>query len=322
MTRRTARGGKILTGRKRRGEINEPPSPPPTINARRYGKIAGMKLPLALAQINTKLGDLPANLETHLALIESARQQGAELVLFPELSLTGYVLQDIAATIACRPNAGDPTFARLLEASRDIDLVVGFVEEDARYRYYISAAYLSRGEVVHIHRKVYLPTYGIFDEKRYFAAGDSFSAFDTRFGRAGILICEDFWHVSSPYSLWMDGADLFWLTSASPARGVTEEIIGSALWGENINRAYSGLFTAFFSHANRVGFEDGLNFWGGSTVFDPDGRLVAQAPYDEQGVTLTELDLAQLRRTRQRLPLLRDERLEVVLKTLEKTMQK
>jgi predicted amidohydrolase len=277
-----------------------------------------MKLPLALAQINTKLGDLPANLEMHLALIESAEKSGAELVLFPELSLTGYALQDIAPTVACRPNPGDPVFSRLLAASQKLDLVVGFVEEDSRYRYYISAAYLSRGEILHVHRKVYLPTYGIFDEQRYFATGDSFRAFDTRFGRAGLLICEDFWHVSSPYSLWMDGADLFWLTSASPARGVTEEIIGSALWVENINRAYSGLFTAFFGHANRVGFEDGLNFWGGSTVFDPDGRMVAQAPYDEPGVTLAELDLNQLRRTRQRLPLLRDERPEVVLAALKR----
>jgi len=277
-----------------------------------------MKLPIALAQINTRLGDVPANLETHLALMESAHQQGAELILFPELSLTGYVLQDLAAPLACRPSPSDPVFARLLEASRNLDAVIGFVEEDSRYRYYISAAYLSRGEVVHVHRKVYLPTYGIFDEKRYFAAGDSFAAFDTRFGRAGMLICEDFWHVSAPYALWLDGADLFWLTSASPGRGVTEETLGSASWVTNIHQAYAGLFTAFFAHANRVGFEDGLNFWGGSTVFDPDGRLLTQAPFNDPSLTLAELDLAQLRRTRQRLPLLRDEKPETLMKTLRR----
>lgn len=277
-----------------------------------------MKFSLALAQINTRLGDVEANLEKHLALAREAAQAGAELLVFPELSLTGYVLQDIAPTVAHRPTPDDPLFASLLQASHHLDMVVGFVEEDRRYRYYIAAAYLSEGEVVHVHRKVYLPTYGIFDEKRYFAAGDSFQAFETRFGRAGILICEDFWHVSSPYALWLDGADLFLMTSASPGRGVTDQILGSAQWVQDVNRAYSGLFTAFFAHANRVGFEDGLNFFGGSTVFDPDGRMIARAPFNEEALTLCEIDLAQLRRTRTRLPLLRDERPEILLKALQK----
>ena len=281
-----------------------------------------MKTTIALAQINTKLGDVDANLEKHLALGKQAWQSGAELIVFPELSLTGYVLQDLASTVARRPSNDDPLFHKLLALSRDLDVVVGFVEEDERYRFYISSAYLSNAEVVHIHRKVYPPTYGIFDERRFFAAGDSFRAFDTRFGRAGILICEDFWHASSPYALWMDGADIMIFTSASPGRGVTEEVLGSAQWVENISKTYAGLFTTFVLHANRVGFEDGLNFWGTSTVFDPDGRLVAQAGYDEEGLTLAELDLAQLKRTRARLPLLRDERPEIILQTLQRLQAK
>lgn len=277
-----------------------------------------MRVTLALAQISTRLGDVEANLEKHLMLAREAAQSGAELLVFPELSLTGYVLQDIAATVAHRPMTDDPVFRPLLQASKNLDMVVGFVEEDRRYRYYIAAAYLSAGRVVHVHRKVYLPTYGIFDERRYFAAGDCFRAFETRFGRAGILICEDFWHVSSPYSLWLDGADLFLMTSASPGRGVTDEILGSAQWVQDVNRAYSGLFTSFFAHANRVGFEDGLNFFGGSTIFDPDGRMIARAPYNEEALMLCEIELAQLRRTRIRLPLLRDERPEVLLKALQR----
>jgi predicted amidohydrolase len=273
-------------------------------------------LTIALAQINTKLGDLNANLEKHLTLSQDARKKGADLIIFPELSLTGYVLQDIAASVARHPTTDDPVFKRLLHASNDIDMVVGFVEEDVRYRYFISAAYLSEGKVIHVHRKVYLPTYGIFDEKRYFAAGDSFRAFDTRFGRIGLLICEDFWHASSPYTLWMDGADMLLFVSASPGRGVTEENLGSAQWVENVNQAYAGLFTTFVAHANRVGFEDGLNFWGGATVYDPDGKLVIKAPYNEEGITIAELDLNQLRRTRIRLPVLRDERSDVVMKEL------
>jgi NAD+ synthase (glutamine-hydrolysing) len=275
-----------------------------------------MKLTLALAQINTRLGDVDANLEKHLGLAKEARKNGAELIVFPELSLTGYVLQDIAATVALRPSGEDPLFRKLLESSRDLDMVVSFVEQDRRYRFYIAAAYLSAGEVVHVHRKVYLPTYGIFDEKRYFAAGDALRAFDTRFGRIGMLICEDFWHASSPYALWMDGADILLFSSASPGRGVTEETLGSAKWVETVNQTYAGLFTTFVAHANRVGFEDGLNFWGTSTVFDPDGKLVARAPGDEEGLTLAELDLAQLRRTRMRLPLLRDERMDLLQKEL------
>ena len=281
-----------------------------------------MKLTISLAQINTKLGDVDANLEKHLSLAREAWKSGADLIIFPELSLTGYVLQDIAADVARHPTAHDPVFRKLLHASKNLDLVVGFVEADARYRDYIASAYLSGGEIVHVHRKVYLPTYGIFDERRYFAAGDRFSAFETKFGRAGILICEDFWHVSSPYTLWLEGADLFLLTSASPGRGVTDEILGSAQWVQDVNRAYSGLFTSFFAHANRVGFEDGLNFFGGSTVFDPDGRMIAQSPYNEEALTLCEIDLAQLRRTRTRLPLLRDEKPEIVMKELQNIINK
>jgi len=284
----------------------------------RHEKQNVMKFTLALAQINTRLGDISANLEKHMALVREAAQSGADLLIFPELSLTGYVLQDIAADVARPAASTDPVFRPLLEASRALDLLVGFVEMDSRFRFYISAAYLSAGEIIHVHRKVHLPTYGIFDERRYFAAGDTFRAFETRFGRAGVLICEDFWHVSSPYLLWLDGADLFLMTSASPGRGITDQILGSAQWVQDVNRAYSGLFTSFFAHVNRVGFEDGLNFFGGSTIYDPDGRQMAHAPYNEEALTLAEIDLAQLRRTRTRLPLLRDERPELVQKELER----
>ena len=167
-----------------------------------------MKLTLALAQMNTHLGNLQANLEKHLALAQDARGRGVDLLVFPELSLTGYALQDLAPSVSCRAEAGDSTFQPLLEASRDLDLVVGFVDEDCRHRFFIAEAYLSRGQVVHVHHKVYLPTYGLFDEGRFFAWGDAVRAFDTRFGRVGMLICEDFWHASPPYLLWLDGADL------------------------------------------------------------------------------------------------------------------
>jgi NAD+ synthase (glutamine-hydrolysing) len=283
--------------------------------------VPAMTVNIALSQLNTHLGDLQANLDHHLTIAAEARQNNADLLVFPELSLTGYSLQDLVPQIAIQPSKDNPIFKQLLQVSLGIDLVIGFVEEDSRHRFYISSGYLSQGEILHIHRKVYLPTYGIFDEKRFLAAGNSFRAFDTRFGRVGLLICEDFWHISSPYLLWQDGADIFLLTSASPGRGITEEHIGSADWVETINRSYAGLFTSFFAHSNRVGFEDGLYFWGGATLYDPDGKLVKMGPYDKEAITYAEMDLSKLRRTRTRLPLLRDERPDIVMKELGRILK-
>jgi predicted amidohydrolase len=282
-----------------------------------------MQLNLALAQIVTKLGDVQANLQKHLDFIQQARSQKADLVLFPELSLTGYVLQDLVPSVAHHPTDEDPVFQPLLDASRDVDLVVGFVDEDQRHRFYIASAYLSGGRLVHVHRKLYLATYALFDEGRFFSRGDSVRAFDTRFGRAGMLICEDFWHASPPYLLWLDGADLLLFGSASPGRGVNNhDKLESAWWVESVNQSYANLFTCFVAHSNHAGFEDGLNFWGGATVFDPNGARVAQGPYFEEALTVATLDLDQLRRTRARLPLLRDERTTLVQTELERILAK
>ena len=276
-----------------------------------------MKLMMGLAQINTRLGDVQANLEKHLTLVQEALAAGADLLIFPELSLTGYVLQDLATSVAHRPVEEDPIFKPLLEASRSLDLVVGFVDEDQRHRFFIASAYLSGGKALHVHHKVYLPTYGLFDEGRFFAWGDSVQAFDTRFGRVGLLICEDFWHASPPYLLWLDGADLMIYSSASPGRGLrAEPQLESARWVEHINRAYASLFTDYIVHVNRVGYEDGLNFWGGSTVFDPNGELLAKGPYHQEALKMAEIDLNQLHRTRALLPLLRDERTGLVMREL------
>lgn len=287
------------------------------------GKIRVMKLNLALAQIVTKLGDVEANLEKHLDYIKQARKQKADLIVFPELSLTGYVLQDLVATVAHRPREDDPIFKYLLEESKNLDIVVGFVDEDTRHRFYIASAYLSGGRVLHVHHKVYLPTYGLFDEGRFFAWGDSVRAFDTRFGRIGLLICEDFWHASPPYLLWLDGADIMLFSSASPGRGLTDrEKLESARWVERVSKAYASMFTSFVAHCNRVGYEDGLLFWGGATVNDPNGELLGQGPYFEEALTVVQLDLNQLRRTRARLPLLRDERTHLTMSELQRILQK
>jgi len=179
-----------------------------------------MKIKIALSQFNTKLGDVSANLEKHLECIMAAKKEQADLLIFPELSFTEYTLQDLAVESALRPHQDDPVFKKLLRASKGIDLMAGFVHEDRRHLFYIASAYLAEGEILHIHNKVCLPTYGMFDEGRFFAPGDSVHAFQTHFGKVGMLICEDFWHNSLPYLLWLDGADILLFASASPGRGL------------------------------------------------------------------------------------------------------
>jgi NAD+ synthase (glutamine-hydrolysing) len=276
---------------------------------------------IGLAQVAPHLGDLDANLDLHMAWIERAREQEVDLLCFPELSLTGYTLRDLVPDVALRPSADDRCFATLLEASQRIDLVVGFVEEGPRHRFYNSGAYLSQGQVLHVHRKVYLPTYTLFEEGRYWASGDRFRAFDSRFGRFGLLVCEDFWHLSAPYLLWLDGADVILLQSASPGRGLGHEAkLDSTRLVEGAVQTYASFLVSHVAHCNRVGFEDEVNFWGGSAVYDPDGNLVAQAPYYEQALLTSTVDAGALRRARIRLPLLRDEKAWLTARELQRLL--
>lgn len=282
-----------------------------------------MHITVGLAQIYPKLGDVAYNCDAHLERIEQARQQQVDLLVFPELSLTGYQVQDLVPEVALRADASDPVFGKLLQASQEyaLDIVFGFVHEDTRNRFYIANAYLAGGEVVHIHHKLYLPTYAMFDEGRYFAQGNSVRAFDTRFGRMGMLICEDFWHMSPAYLLWMDGADVLILNSSSPGRGLDAgDTLAMSRWVELVNQAYGSMFTNYVLHCNRVGYEDGKVFWGGSSVVDPNGEFMLRAPYFEEALVTQQLDLNQLHRTRARLPLLRDERPNLVRRELTRIL--
>ncbi len=283
-----------------------------------------MRIKIGLAQIYPKLGDVAHNLGVHLEYAAQARERGVDLLVFPELSMTGYQVQDLVPEVALRTDGADPFFGQLQTASADLDLdiVVGFVHEDIRNRFYIADAYLSSGELVHLHHKLYLPTYAMFDESRYFAQGNSVRAFDTRFGRVGMLICEDFWHVSPPYLLWLDGADILILNSSSPSRGLNESdrMLGTR-WVEHVNQAYGSMFTSYILHCNRVGYEDGKNFWGGSSVVDPDGEFMTHGLYFDEALITQEIDLNQLHRTRARLPLLRDERPGLVRRELGRILR-
>lgn len=282
-----------------------------------------MRVNIGLAQIYPKLGDVQANLTKHLSWIDDAKAAGVDLLIFPELSLTGYQVNDLVPEVAIRAEADDPIFGQMLAASRDIDVMFGFVQRDTRNRYTISAAYLSGGACLHIHKKVYLPTYTMFDEGRYFDAGEAVRAFDTRFGRVGMLICEDFWHVSPPYLLWQDGADILLFQSASPSRGLDSgDRLTSSRWVELSTQSYGAFFTNYVVHCNRVGFEDGKNFWGGSSVVDPNGEFITHGHYFDEALITATIDLNQVTRTRARLPLLRDEQPFLVQRELARILSK
>jgi predicted amidohydrolase len=272
---------------------------------------------IALAQIAPALGDVERNLALHEKTAQEALDQGAGLVIFPELSLTGYFLKDLVPTVA--ETLDGPALARLRELSLRVALVVGFVEESRDHRFFNAAAYLEAGEIRRVHRKVYLPTYGIFDEQRYLAAGDACRAFDAPFGRTALLVCEDFWHPALVYVAIQDGADVLICPSASPGRGLTRggTFANAAAW-ETANRAYAQLFTSYVLYAGRVGYEDGACFWGGSEVIGPGGEVVAKAPYAAEALLVAELDRAELRRARIANPLRRDERLELTLRELRR----
>ena len=270
-------------------------------------------LRVSLAQIAPQLGQLEANLARHHELIEEARGQGAALVVFPELGLTGYQLQDLAAEVALRLD--DPRLAGLAEATDDLSAIVSFVEESADHRLFIAAALLEDGRIKHVHRKLFLPTYGLFDERRFFAAGDLLRATPSRLGVGlGIAVCEDFWHLSVPQLLALDGAQILVNVSSSPGRDLaaTNEVgLGTATSWRNLMRTYAQLTTSVAIFCNRVGVDESISFWGGSEVIGPNGQALFSAPLFEEGLFTVDVPLADLRRERVALPLLRDERLEL-----------
>ena len=267
---------------------------------------------IAIAQCSPALGAVKRNLAMHVDWIERARKAGAGLVVFPELSLTGYYLKDLAADVACV--AADPVLEPIARASRDLDIVAGFVERSPDARLHIAQGYWSRGELRHVHRKVYLPTYGIFDDGRYFAQGDRFDVFESALGPAGMAICEDLWHVSVPYLYAAAGATVVLAPSASPGRGVAEGgDLGTAESCRLMNRFFAQYLTLWIVYVNRVGHEDGIGFWGGSEIVAPDGTVIARAPEFAEELLVADLDPGLVARERTRNPLLRDERPDLVL---------
>lgn len=276
-----------------------------------------MDFTVALAQIKPKLGCLDDNLALVEASIEKGIAAGAELIVFPELALTGYFLKDLVPEVALRLDS--PQVQRLKELSRRISIAIGFVEVSSDFRFFNSALYLEGGEIRHVHRKVYLPTYGLFDEQRYLARGDRFRAFDTRFGRVGMLICEDMWHISAPYILAMDGAMTLICLSSSPGRGVSgSEGLGSSAAWQKLTSTTAMFLNCRVFYCNRVGYEDGINFWGGSEAIAPSGEVTDRGKILEDDFVLAKVDGGALRRERIFSPMMRDENLAITVKELKR----
>ena len=269
-----------------------------------------------LAQIKPKLGCVSDNLVLIEEHIRRAINDKKDLIVFPELALTGYFLKDLVPEVACRLDSAE--VQRLVELSRLISIAIGFVEVTDDYRFFNSALYLEDGAIRHLHRKVYLPTYGLFDEQRYLARGEQFRAFDTKFGRMGMLVCEDMWHLSSSYILAMDGAATLICLSSSPGRGIEGDSLGSASAWQQLTATTAMFLNCRVLYCNRVGFEDGINFWGGSEYVSPSGESLVRGRILEEDSVAVTVNEGALRRERIFSPMLRDENLFVTMQELRR----
>jgi len=278
---------------------------------------------IALAQIAPHLGNVKKNLDLHLRAAEKARKEKVELLVFPELSLTGYSLRDLVETVALNPSKSREV-RTLKSLSREVALVFGFVEESPAEKglFYNVAAFCQNGKLLHLHRKVFLPTFGLFEELRFFAPGRNFGTFETSWGKAGLLICRDFLHFNSSYLLFAAGAEMIIVSSAAPGRGLTRAkgFASSRMW-ELMGEAMGRFAQAFVLYCNRVGHEDGVVFAGGSFVYDPMGSCLGRAAYFDRDLLVRDIDLSAVRKARKNWPFKRDDKPEVTLHALERIVR-
>lgn len=278
---------------------------------------------VVLAQTAPRLGNIQKNLELHLQSIEKARKEKADLIVFPELSLTGYKLRDLVETVAADPDRSKE-IRELKRLSKDIALVFGFVEEREAEKglFYNSAAFCAKGKILHVHRKVFLPTFGLFEELRFFAPGRNFRTFETPWGKMGLMICRDFLHYNASYLLYAGGAETMIVISAAPGRGLSgnKGFASSRMW-ELMGEAMGRFSQAFVLYSNRVGLEDGVAFAGGSFIFNPMGQRLAQAAYFHPELLVRELDMNEVRKARKNWPFKRDDKPEVTLEALQRIVR-
>lgn len=260
------------------------------------------QLTVGLVQTDCRLGDVEANLERHVEWIERAREKGVELLLFPELSLTGYRLLHLTSQVSIDIRSSE-ALERLAQAAGDMTAVVGLVEEDAQGVLYNSAVLLSGGEIRHVHRKLYLPTYGIFQEGRFFGPGERLEPVPDDDRRLGVLICEDLWHPGLARRLAVAGMKILLVMSAGPGRlGPGEQPESQEVW-EVLTRSTALVNTCWVFYCNRVGWEEGSFYTGGSHIVRPGGEILERAGYLDEELLVVRIDQREVDRVRWRLPL-------------------
>ncbi|MBA3430471.1 MAG: amidohydrolase [Actinobacteria bacterium] len=269
---------------------------------------------IALAQVDSFLGDLDRNVARTGKFVSEAQEAGADVVVFPELNLTGYSLGRIGHEVYAQPEGRSISF--LAARTKAISAVVGFHEGGRGPRTFNSAAFLEDGKLLHLHRKLYLPTYGLFEERKHFSPGQSMRAFDSRYGRMALLICNDAWQPSIPFLAVQDGAEIL-LVPANSALTDSPAMLDIERHWKDIIRFYAVMYQCYVVFVNRVGAEGDLSFWGGSHVVDPSGETVASCGPDETVLTV-DVDLSAVRRRRWQLPLVREARLALLQRELER----
>lgn len=265
---------------------------------------------IAIGQIKPTLGNIEKNIEKMVKEIKKEIGK-SDVIIFPELSLTGYLLEEMVFDVAI-----DSVPKELLELSKEISIIFGAVELGKDLYHYNSAFYLEDGEVKHIHRKVYLPTYGMFDEGRYFRKGEKIEAFETKFGRVGILICEDAFHQSTTFLLGQDGAEVVYVLTNSPLR-VGKEIVIKRTW-ESILLSSALTNSYYIVMANRVGVEDGVTYWGGSMAYSPLGDKLIEFSLTEEETKRIEVVRKEIIKSRFESSSIKDENLELVKKEIDR----
>lgn len=267
---------------------------------------------VALAQTDCRLGDVAGNLADTERIIKDSAAQGADLVVFPELSLTGYALGQLADDISLWPD--DHRLGALSRHGPDV--VIGLLE-DGRIRRHNSALYLSGGELVHNHRKLYLPNYLIWEERKHANPDQHMRAYETAHARMATLICNDAWQPMLPWLAAQDGAEILVVPTNSAAK-LTGGSFDPAEYWHDLLTFTARMQQCWVVFCNRVGDEAGVRFWGGSRVIDPWGSVIATAPMWEESLTLVDIDPSAVRRRRREIPLLADARLGLLRRELER----
>ena len=263
------------------------------------------KVNVALAQISSKVGDKKHNANLIKKNAKKAKERGANLVIFPELSLTGYVTRDLTYELA-EPIPGPSIHSLEQVAKREsIYMVFGMLERSKKARsvLYNTAVLLGPDGFIGKYQKMHLPTHSVFEEKRYFRPGYEAPVFETDTGKLGLTICYDVFFPEISRLLRLKGSQLIICVSASPAvRRRFFEVLTVARAIEN---------TAFLAYVNLVGVENGLQFWGGSRIIAPSGNIITQAKLDEEDLVIGSVDYADLERVEVFVPTLRDLRPEL-----------